>query len=176
MCGRVSASYSMGGISSTNVGRAVSSSRTELDSHANMIVVGRNAFVVNETGKTVDVHAFSPDHPALTLKLIDAVVKYDCPYKGSSQLLLMRNALHVPSMENNLIPPFIMREAGVQVSDTPKIHVREPTLDDHALYFRQDDFRIPFKLHGVFSCFDTSLPTLDEVNTIEDVYMLTPER
>jgi len=34
--------------------------RTELDSHANMPVVGRNAYVLAESGKTVDVSPFTP--------------------------------------------------------------------------------------------------------------------
>ena len=29
---------------------------------------------------------------------------------------MMRNALYVPSMPHNLIPPFIMREAGIVVN------------------------------------------------------------
>jgi hypothetical protein len=38
-------------------------------------------------------------------------------------LLIVRNALHVPSMQHNLIPPFIMREAGLVVNDVPKMQV-----------------------------------------------------
>ena len=56
--------------------------RTELDSHANMVVVCGNAVVVNETGRTVEVNAFSPELPHLTVKLVDAVVRYDCPIVG----------------------------------------------------------------------------------------------
>ena len=37
-------------------------SRTELDSHANMPVIGRHAYVLAETGKTVDVSPFTPDY------------------------------------------------------------------------------------------------------------------
>jgi hypothetical protein len=34
-------------------------SRTELDSHANMPVVGRNAYIISDTGRVADVNAFS---------------------------------------------------------------------------------------------------------------------
>ena len=37
-------------------------SRTELDSHANMPVVRRNAYILAELGKTVDVSPFTPDY------------------------------------------------------------------------------------------------------------------
>ena len=36
-------------------------SRTELDSHANMPVVRKHAYIIAETGKKVDVSPFTPD-------------------------------------------------------------------------------------------------------------------
>ena len=96
-------------------------SRTELDSHANMPVVGRHALVLSRSGQSVDVNPFTPDYLSMNVPIVDAAVKYDCPYDGKSYILILRNALHVPSMQNNLIPPFMMREAGLQVNDVPKI-------------------------------------------------------
>jgi len=40
----------------------MSASRTELDSHANMTVIGRHSIVLNKTGKSVDVNPFSLDY------------------------------------------------------------------------------------------------------------------
>ena len=50
-------------------------------------------------------------------KLVDAALLYECPYEGKSYILVIRNAIHVDSMENNLIPPFILRETGLQVNE-----------------------------------------------------------
>ena len=62
------------------------------------------------------------------------------PTMGSrSYILVLRNALHVPSMKNNLIPPFVMREAGIKVNDTPKIQTSNPTEEDHSIYFPDND-------------------------------------
>jgi hypothetical protein len=36
-------------------------SRTELDSHANMPVVGRNAYIISDTGRIAEVNAFTPE-------------------------------------------------------------------------------------------------------------------
>ena len=69
-----------------------------------------------------------------------------------------------------------MREAGIQVNDTPKIHCTDPTVEDHSIYFERHDLRIPLSLHGIFSYFDTYLPTSEEVETIERVIQLTPDR
>ena len=97
-------------------------SRTELDSHTNMPVVGKHAYIIAETGKKVDVSPFTPDYKPLTVPLVDATIKYDNPYNGKSYILVLRNALYVPSMDNNLIPPFMLRALWVTVNDVPKIH------------------------------------------------------
>jgi hypothetical protein len=50
------------------------SSRTELDSHANMPVVGRNAFIISETGRMADVKPYSPDYKSMAIPIVDAAV------------------------------------------------------------------------------------------------------
>ena len=72
-------------------------SRTELDSHANMSVVGKEVYILADTGKTVDVKAFSPDYDTRQVPLVDAAIQYDCPFSGKSVILVIQNALHVPA-------------------------------------------------------------------------------
>ena len=76
---------------------------TELDSHANMPVVGKHAYIIVETGKKVDVSPSTPDYQPLTVPLVDAMVRYDNPYNGKSYILVLRNALYVPSIDNNIL-------------------------------------------------------------------------
>ena len=52
-------------------------------------------------------------------------------------------------MTNNLIPPFIIREAGIIVNNEPKIHVNDPTNSDHAIIFKDTDFKIPCHYGGL---------------------------
>ena len=80
-------------------------SKTELDSHANMPVVGRNCTILSETGRTVDVSSYSHDYPVQELPVVDVAIRYDDPYDGGIRYFIIRNALHIPSMQNNLIPP-----------------------------------------------------------------------
>ena len=56
------------------------SSRTELDSHANMPVIGRNAYILSKIGETVDVAPLTPDYKPISVELVDAALKYECPY------------------------------------------------------------------------------------------------
>ena len=60
---------------------------------------------------------------------------YEDPYTGHNVVLVVWNALYVPSMKRNLIPPFIIREKGIKVKDTPNIHMDEPDEDDHTGVF-----------------------------------------
>ena len=146
----------------------------EFDSHANMPVVGKHAYIIAETGKKVVVSPFMPDYPPLTVPLVDAMVRYDNPYNGKSYILVLHNALYVPSMDNDLIPPFMLREMGVTVNDVPKIHKEDPTVDDHAIMFMEMGFRIPLSLCGIFSYFPTSKPTRNDLLNPTEVYILSP--
>ena len=78
------------------------------------------------------------------------MVRYDNPYNGKSYILVLHNALYVPSMDNNLNPPFMLREMGVTVNDVPKIHKEDPTVDNHTITFVEMGFQIPLSLWAYF--------------------------
>ena len=46
-------------------------SNLELDSHANMPVVGRGTYIVAHTGKTVDVQAYNPVYESMEIPIVD---------------------------------------------------------------------------------------------------------
>lgn len=151
-------------------------SRTELDSHANMPVVGRNAYILADTDKVVDVSPFTPDYSPMSVPVVDAAICYDCPYDGKPYILVVRNALYVPSMSSNLIPPFIMREKGIIVNDIAKVQIPDPMVEDHSIYFKETSFRIPLSLYGTFSYFPSRKPTTDELAASDEIYLVTPTR
>ena len=158
-------------------------SRTELDSHANMPVVGREALVVEQSGKTVEVSPFTPDYKPIKVEVVNAIIQYDSPLDGKEYILVVQNALRVPSMNNNLIPPFIMRENGIMVNECAKIHCEDPTRHDHAIIFKGYDLCIPLRLHGVFSYFVTRKPDVELVLDMnepsiyaKEIYTLTPTK
>ena len=152
-----------------------SDTRSELDSHANMIVLGKHCYIISYSGRQADVKAFSPEAGQVqSVPIVDAAIAYDCPFSMKTYILIARNALHIPSMENNLIPPFIMREAAVTVNDTAKIHTKDPTVEDHSIYFEEIDLRIPLSLAGVFSCFPTRKPTPQDLLDGEKI-VISPE-
>ena len=112
---------------------------------------------------------------------MNAMIQYDSPLDGKEYMLVIQNALRVPSMNNNLIPPFIMRENGIIVNESAKIHCEDPTREDHAIIFKGYDLRIPLWLHGVFSYFVTKKPDIKSVMDAHkpsicatEIYTLTP--
>ena len=143
-----------------------------------MIVLGKHAYIFEHTGRSCTVTPFTMSLGAATnVPVVDAAVAYECPYTFKTYILIARNALHIPQMENNLVPPFIMRAGGVTVSDTAKIHCKEPTADDHCIVFGEggeDDLRIPLQHFGIFSYFHTRKPTEDELMNC-DKYFITPD-
>jgi hypothetical protein len=125
----------------------------------------------------VDVNPVTPDYESMVMSIVDAAVLCECPCDGQTCMLVLRNALHVLLMgKNNLVPPFVMREAGMRANDTPKIQTSDPTKEDHLTCFPETDFQIPLSLWGVFLHFVTSKPTAKQMMEAEDVHMLAPSR
>ena len=69
---------------------------------------------------------------------------------------MLKNELHLPSMDHNLISHFIKRAGGFIINDFPKIHCEDPEFDDHIILFDQFNLHIPLQLlNSVFSYFHT---------------------
>ena len=93
----------------------------------------------------------------------DFELLYDCPYSLKTYLLIIKNTLHVASMDHNLIPPFIMKKAGLEVRSTAKIHSNDLCVSDHSIYDSETGLQIPLKLRGIFSYLKTRSITDDEI-------------
>ena len=88
-----------------------------------MFVFGNQGTTIQNTGKFSDVNSFAEDVGMMPrVPIVESVVAYDCPYSGEVILLVARNTIFVVSMDHNLVPPFIMQEAGLQVNEQAKIH------------------------------------------------------
>ena len=139
-------------------------SRTELDSHADSAVVGRNALILSGPQKTVSVSGFTKSLGLRkSIPVVNAAVLHTCDMTGKMTVLLLHNALHFEEMESNLIPPFLMREAGLIVDECPKFQAIKPTLRHHSIYCPESKLLMPFNLRGIISYLPTRLPTSEEV-------------
>ena len=162
-------------ISTTSATQSSADPRTELDSHANMVVLGKHSYIFESTGRTCDVKPFTDELGIATdIPIVDGAIAYDCPYTRETYILIVGNALYIKTMDTNLIPPFIMRQGGVIVNDVPKIQCQDPSIDDHCISFSTCDLRIPLQLMGVFSYFHSRKPLPQELFDKDKIF-LTPD-
>jgi len=75
-------------------------------------------------------------------------------------------------MEVNLIPPFMMRLAGLQVDECLKFLALKPTVETYSLYFPTEDLHFPFQIEGIISYLLTRKPDNDEIDKYRGAYLL----
>ena len=151
---------------------------TELDSHANMAVAGRDCTIIAKSGHLATVTPFLADLPVMEqVEIGDVAIAYDDPYSSRTFLLVMRNALLIPSMDHNLLPPFLVREASLFLDETPKFQSTDLTRNNHTIFDEEMGMRIHLQLNGTFSYFPTRSLTLDEQLNWDNypVVYLTPD-
>ena len=101
----------------------------------------------------------------------ELVRKNSTSQPDKSFILVFHNALGVPSMEHSLVPPFMLREAGLEINHTPKIQLKDPTIHDHSINFPSSDVRITLSLNGIFSYVPCRTPTRIELDESEVLAM-----
>jgi hypothetical protein len=74
--------------------------RSELDSHANMIVVGDNVLILYDSGVTCPVQGYNPDTGPNEHRIVDVAIKHDCPVTAKSYIIVLYDAL-VPRITNS---------------------------------------------------------------------------
>ncbi len=165
-------------IGGTSMGMYSGLSATELASHANMAVAGCETTVIACSGTFANVTLFSKDLPAMDMVEIgDAAMCYDDPISLVTYILVMKNALLIPLMGHNLIPPFLIWEVGLFLDKTPKHQTPYPTIENHSIQDQRSGLQFYLQLNGIFSYFKTWPLTLEEQENWEDyqVVFITPD-
>ena len=117
----------------------------------------------------MDVTPYDPSgETAKSMKTVSAALAYDDPETGEVIILLVHQAIFIPTMENNLLSTFQLRLNDVIVNDIPKILTEKPTVESHCLIVpppideTYGQYLIPLGLHRVNSSFVTRKPTTQE--------------
>jgi hypothetical protein len=143
-----------------------------------MAVAGRDCTIIAKSGHYASVTPFSADLPVMErVEIGDVAIAYDDPYSLETYLLVMRNVLLIPSMDHNLLPPFLVREASLFLDETPKFQSTDVSLENHTIYDEVTGLRIHLQLNGTFSYFVSRSLTLEEQEHWENypVVHLTPD-
>ena len=94
--------------------------RSELDSHADTMVAGRNCIIINYTDRTCTVSPYNEEEykPVTGVPIVQAATGYTSK-SGRNYILIMNEALSMPSLDHSLWNPNQMRHHGVDVQDNP---------------------------------------------------------
>ena len=95
---------------------ASSKPEVELDSHADMCVVGDNCLIIDDHNRPVNVCSYSPQDSHKDAKTVDATVGYQDPQSGLVFIVLINQAIYSNSLENHLICHMQCLN-GVHISD-----------------------------------------------------------
>ena len=113
--------------------------QSELDSHADTCVVGRDtALITHDFECPVRVFAYdgSPS-AAKSYKTVTATTAYADPSTGDAFMLALHQEILVPCMKVNLLSTMQIRDNDVLVNDEPKHMVLNPTEEHHCIFVPQ---------------------------------------
>ena len=99
------------------------SGRCEMDSHADTCVAGSNCVILEYTGRTAEVEAYSPDYPSKKVPIATVATAYDCPTSGATFVLIINEALYFgDSLSFSLLSPNQLRDNDVHVDERHRQH------------------------------------------------------
>jgi hypothetical protein len=151
---------------------------SDLDSHADYCVCGKEVLVFNDFDREVTVTGWDLEGETQSLRIVSAALGYTMPQSGKTVLLIVHQIILSPTLNHNLLSNMQLRLHDVIVNEIPKFQSLNPTNLSHSISMRGDNvdyvLLIPLELHGVVSCFPIFKPTQLEFETL-DRYELTYE-
>jgi hypothetical protein len=151
---------------------------SDLYSHADYCVCGKEVLHLNDFDREVTVTGWDPEGETQSLRIVSATMGYTIPQPGQTVLLIVHQSILSPSFNHTLLNTMQMRLYDVIVNETPKFQSLNPTKLSHSISVRGDNVEdvlvIQLELHGVVSSLPTFKPTQLEFETC-DRYELTYE-
>jgi len=143
--------------------------------------VGRNALIVHDFDRPVDVCGYDPKGKvSKSLRTVSAALVYTKPSSSDDVILLVHQAISIPSLSHNLLCPNQLRLNDVLVNETPKCLTAKPAALTHAIQIERGTedhlppLSISLSLRGVTSFFPTRKPMVSEYEELPR-YELTYE-
>ena len=114
------------------------------------------------------------------MKTVSGSLPYDYLNPGKTVIIVVHQAIYVPTMDCNLICPMQVRMNDIKLDEKPKILTEDPTNESHAISCEDNTGTLinrTQELKGVTSYFPKRKQTKNEFDTSEgssEIY-LTPE-
>jgi hypothetical protein len=88
-----------------SVGRVEETNRSDLDSHADCCVCGKEVLVFNEFDREVTVTDWDPEGETQSLIIVSAVMSYTIPQSGKKVLLIVHQSILSPTLNTTCSAP-----------------------------------------------------------------------
>ena len=100
-----------------------SDSNCKLDSYTDTCVLGQNAYIILDHDLAVDIIGYdrSKGMTAKNMKTISGVLAYDNQATRKMTILVVHQAIYIPTVESNLLCPMQVRMNDVKVDKTLKV-------------------------------------------------------
>jgi hypothetical protein len=145
--------------------------RLDLDSHADVCIVGKEALIFQDFDHEVNVSGYDQEGEKIALQTMPAVMGYVIPEMGRTVILIVHQSISFPQLEHNLLSIMHMRLHDGVVNETSTFQCLEPTYLSLTISVRCDIvdgvLNIPLDLNSVVSCFPTFKPTQEDFDTCD---------
>jgi hypothetical protein len=122
-----------------SVGHVKEVNRSDLDSHADCCVCGKEVLVFNYFDREVTVAGWDPEGETQSLSIVSAAMSYTVPESGKTVLLIAHQSIFSPSLSHNLLSTMQMRFHDVIVNERPKFQSLNPKKLSHSISVRGDN-------------------------------------
>ena len=141
--------------------------RNELDSHADTIVLGRNAIILQYTGRECDVAPYSDSYePMRNVPIVTGATTITNTETGDTTILVFNEAIWMgDQLDHSLLNPNQLRHHGVVVQDNP--------YDAQSLHLSSydDEYTIPMHADGTIIYFASRTPTDFELSHCHHIHL-----
>jgi len=143
--------------------------RVKVDSRADTCCAGATFCLIEETDRTADVEGFHSDLGKLeNIPIGTCYTAIDHPGSQETIIGVFHECLYFgDKMEDSLINPNQIWANGLVVDTCPKQFSNGKSM--HGIYNPDDDFFLPFRMHGCISYFSSRIPSKEEIDTCQHV-------
>ena len=98
-------------------------------------MLGKQAHIFIDHERSVSIVGYDQSKGTLAnnMKTVSGALAYDNPILGTTVIIVVHQAIHVPTMDCNLICPMQVRMHDVKLDDKPKFLTEDPTDESHAI-------------------------------------------
>jgi hypothetical protein len=141
--------------------------RLKLDTHADIIVLGRNCVILSHTGRECDVSPYTETYKAIKdVPIVTGATAWTCQHIGDTYILVFHESLWMGEMmDHTLINPNQLRLFGVQVQDNPYNGIQMH------LATEDGDMIFPLTSEGTTIFLPTRTPTAKELHECPHIVM-----